>query len=54
MDKLYLIVNKAGEIIENTKIKKDMTFNMENVKNFIELSVKLILSDLKNLGVIND
>lgn len=54
MDKLYLIVNKAGEIIKNSKITKEMTFNMENINKFINLSVKLIKSNLQDLGVIYD
>ena len=54
MDRINIIVNKAGEIIENSKITKDMTFNMENINNFINLSVKLISSNLHDLGVIYD
>lgn len=51
MDKLNLIVNKAGEIIENSKIYKEFTFNMDNVNNFIRMSVDLITSNLEELGI---
>lgn len=49
IDKLALIVNKAGEIIENSKITKEMTFNMENIHNFISLSTNLILANLDEI-----
>ena len=49
INKLYLIVNKTGEIIENSKQKKELVFNMDNINNFINLSVKLILSNIKEL-----
>ena len=49
MDKLYLIINKTGEIIENTKKTKSMVFNIDSIKTFIELSVKLIISNLEDL-----
>ena len=49
INKLYIIVNKTGEIIENSKQKKELVFNMDNINNFIKLSVKLILSNIKEL-----
>ena len=49
MDKISLIINKTGEIIENSKTNKDMTFNMDNIHNFITLSTKLILANLKEI-----
>ena len=51
MDKIKIIIDKASVIIENSKIKKDLIFNIDNVKNFIEMSVKLILSVIKDLNV---
>ena len=47
MDKLNIIVNKASEMIENTKEKKDMIFNMYNIKKFIDSSVDIILSEIE-------
>ena len=49
MDKLYLIVNKASEILENSKKTKEFVFNMNNINEFISLCVDIILSDLKIL-----
>ena len=51
MNKLNIIVNKASEIIENTKEHKDMVFNLDNVKKFISTSVMLIQSDLDKLKI---
>lgn len=52
MNKLFLIVDKAGEIIENTKVHKDMVFNMKNVHKFIETTIDLIMDNLKELNVL--
>ena len=51
MDKLYLIVNKAGEIIENSKKIKEYVFNMENIHKFISLCVDIIYSNLIDLNL---
>ena len=47
MDKIKLIVDEAGLIIKNTTVKKDMVFNVENVKKFISLCVDIISSDIE-------
>ena len=47
MDKIQLIVDKAGIIVENSKSKKEYVFDMDKVNKFITLSVEYILSDLK-------
>ncbi len=52
MEKLNLIVNKAGIIVENAKKYKEFTFNMENVKNFVSLCVDIISSNLIELGIL--
>lgn len=52
MDKIQLLLNEAGLIIANSKVKKDYVFNLENVTKFIELSTKLIISNLKDLKII--
>ena len=54
MDRMDIIVNKAGEIIENSKIFKDFVFNIDNVKQFVDLSVKLIKSNLIDLNIIEE
>ena len=51
MDKLDLIINKSGTIIMNSKAYKDMVFNIEHVKQFIELSTKIISTNLKELNL---
>lgn len=52
MDKIELIVNKASIILANSKVKKDMVFNLDNVKKFISTSTELILANLEELNVI--
>lgn len=50
MDKINLIVDKAGLIIKNSTQEKNYVFNLENVENFIKLSTELILANLKEIG----
>ena len=52
MDRLDIILNKASTIIENTKVHKDMTFNIENIKKFISFCVDTILGELDLLNAI--
>lgn len=49
MDKLNIIVDKAGTIIANSKIKKAFLFDLNGVQEFIELSTKLILSKIEEM-----
>ena len=51
MDKVDVIVNQVGLILEKTKVKKDLIFNIEHVQKYIDTAVKLILSDLKEKGI---
>ena len=51
MEKIGLIVDKAGEIIENTKEHKEFVFNLDNINKFIETSVEIILGNLKELNI---
>ena len=51
MEKISLIVDKAGEIIENTKEHKEFVFNLDNINKFIETSVEIILGNLKELNI---
>lgn len=48
MNKINLIIDKAGIIIENTKESKAYVFDMKVIKKFIDTSVKYIFSDLKD------
>lgn len=52
MDKIDIIINQAGIIIENTKENKSYVFDMEVINKFIHASVEYILSNLKDIGVI--
>ncbi len=51
MDKIDIIVNKAGIIIENTKETKSYLFDITEIKKFIVFSSKVILENLKELGI---
>ncbi len=48
MNKINLIIDKTGIIIENTKESKAYVFDMKVIKKFIDTSVKYIFSDLKD------
>lgn len=52
MDKLDLLIEKSIEIIDNSKKKKDLIFNIENIKKFVETSTILTIAKLKELNVI--
>ena len=52
MEKIDVIINKVGIIIENNKVHKDLVFDMKNIKSFINLSVELTLAKLKELNLI--
>ena len=51
MQKIKLIIDQMSIIIENSKVNKDLVFNIDNIKVFIQMSVELILSKLKELSV---
>jgi hypothetical protein len=51
MDKLQLIIDKAGIIIENSKENKAYVFDMNIINKFINTSVEYILSNLKEIGI---
>lgn len=52
MDKIDIIVNKAGIIIENSKESKPYVFDTKIINKFILTSVKYILSNLRNINYI--
>ena len=51
MDRLSLIINKTEKIIENSKDTKEITFNMESIKKFIDFCVNTILGELNLLNI---
>ena len=52
MDKINLLMDQVSKIIENSKEKKDLIFNIDNIKKFIQTSVELTLGKLKELNII--
>ena len=44
IDRLSLLIDHTGVIIENTKKEKEYVFNIEQIKSFIEISTDLICS----------
>ncbi len=51
MDKIKLIIDKAGIIIENAKETKALSFDIENINKFIKISTELIVANLKELEI---
>ena len=47
LDKLQVIVDQMGIIIENSKKEYTYSFNIDNVKHFIELCKKIISNDIE-------
>lgn len=54
MDKLKEIVDYTGVIVANSKENKTYMFDLDDVVQFIQTSVKLIISDLTHLGIIKE
>ena len=54
MDQINLIIDKAKYIYENSKVYKDMVFNMDNINKFINTAIKYIESDLKELDILKE
>ena len=52
MNKLYLIINRTSEIVEKSKLNKEYVFDMENIEKFIDLSIKIIEADLRDMNLI--
>lgn len=52
MDKIKVIVDQAGIIIENSKENKPYLFDMKIINKFINTSIEYVLSNLKDIGVI--
>ena len=47
LNKLQVIVDQMGIIIENSKKEYTYSFNIDNVKQFIELCKKIISNDIE-------
>ena len=48
LNKLNILIDKMGIIIENSKQEKNYIFDLTGVNEFIEKSVQVILTELKN------
>ena len=53
MDRLKVIIDKAGIIIENSKKNKSYIFDINEIERFISFSSNTILNDLKLMGIKN-
>ncbi|MCH5166842.1 MAG: hypothetical protein J1F35_03020 [Erysipelotrichales bacterium] len=51
MDRIDIIVNKTGIIIENSKETKELTFGMDEIKQFISMCVKIISEEINRLNI---
>ncbi len=47
VDKLDILINKVGIIIQNSKVEKSYTLDFEAIKEFIENTTKIIIEELK-------
>ena len=47
LDKLQIIVDQMGIIIENSKKEYTYSFNIDNIKQFVETCKKIISNDIK-------
>ena len=54
MDKLQVIIDKAGNIIMNSTNGKNYTFDIKNIKQFISFTKDLIINKCKELGIENN
>ena len=51
VDKLDILVDKMGLIIEETKKEKNFVFDMNDIEVFISNSIKYIIKDIQILGI---
>ncbi len=51
VDKLDILIDKMGLIIEETKKEKNFVFDMNDIEVFITNSVKYIIKDIQILGI---
>lgn len=51
MDKIQIIIDKAGIIIKNSKQSKPYIFNINHIDKFIKISTDIILDELRKLNL---
>lgn len=49
VEKLDILINKIGLIIENSKEEKTYTFDIHTIKNFIDNTAKIIVEELEKI-----
>ena len=52
MDKIDIIMDKTIEIVEESKVTKDMVFDIRNINKFIKTAVELTTAELEKLEVL--
>ena len=52
MDKLDVLMEKMGLIIENSTYDKEYVFDIEYIRNFMEMCKSGITDNLKELNII--
>ena len=53
IDKLDILINKMGLLIENSKEEKTYTLDIYSITNFIDKTANRILNELKNTSIMN-
>lgn len=54
VDKLDILINKMGLLIENSKEEKTYTLDIYSITNFIDKTANRILNELKNTSIMNN
>ena len=52
MGELNLITTQAAAIIEKSKQKKNLIFNIGNINRFIDMNIELIMAKLLEMGLL--
>ena len=52
LDKLYIIIDKMGILIENSKNRPTLIFDPNSIDEFIDQTANNFINNLKELGVI--
>ena len=48
LNKLNILIDKMGIIIENSKQEKNYIFDINSINSFIEKTIQIIIKELKN------
>ena len=53
MEDIQIIIDTASVIIENSKVYRDFTFDIRNIRKFIDFSVELIVAKICEFRLID-